>query len=84
MWADYYEPLTEKQRGLLESKSKYVTRFGSQGSLDLPVETIASLSKTEASNLIGTIMTAQEIGIDLEDWELNTEEELLKITGRTK
>lgn len=81
MWADYYEPLTEKQRGLLESKSKYVTRFGSQGSLDLSVETIASLSKTEASNLISAILMGEDIGIDFEEY---TEEKLLQEAGRVK
>lgn len=78
------EPLTEKQKIFLESSSKYVTRFGYQGELDLPVATIASLTKTEASNLISAIITARDLDIDLDEWELNTEEKLLQEAGRVK
>lgn len=81
-WEEYREPLTEKQRGFLRAKSKYCPAYGYQGQLELPEEMINSLSKTEASNLIGSIKMAEDLNIDLDEWELNTPEKLLAETGR--
>jgi len=62
------ETLTDKQRFLLESRSKHITRFGSQGSLDLPVEYIDSLSKFKASHLISEILRLEAFDKDLDEY----------------
>lgn len=62
------DQLTEKQRFVLESNSKHFARFGSQGSLDLPKEYIASLSKFKASHLIAEIFRLKAYDKDLDEY----------------
>jgi len=62
------ETLTDKQRFLLTSRSKHITRFGSQGILDLPVDYIDSLSKFKASHLIAEIFRLEAYDKDLDEY----------------
>jgi len=72
------EILTDKQRFLLTSRSKHITRFGSQGILDLPVDYIDGLSKFKASHLIAEILRLEAFDKDLDEYPQFADFEAIK------
>ncbi len=72
------ETLTDKQRFLLTSRSKHITRFGSQGILDLPVDYIDGLSKFKASHLIAEILRLEAFDKDLDEYPQFADFEAIK------
>ena len=72
------ETLTDKQRYLLTSRSKHITRFGSQGILDLPVDYIDGLSKFKASHLIAEILRLEAFDKDLDEYPQFADFEAIK------
>ena len=72
------ETLTDKQRYLLTSRSKHITRFGSQGILDLPVDYIDGLSKFKASHLIAEILRLEAFDKDLVEYPQFADFEAIK------